>query len=130
MRKFDPLRNGMMLNMVDQSIFGLYTSSKYYYAFEIQLKYSFTFISIIQDVKSLNSYWYNIYFQAENNLEPKYKVLFFYFKQVLEENVNKRINMLQNQKKDHQFEFFYEDLKKNKIINKVDSFFEGGKFKG
>ena len=35
-----------------------------------------------------------------------------------------------NHKKEDQFEFFFENLKKTKIINKVDSFFEGGKFKG
>ena len=35
-----------------------------------------------------------------------------------------------NHKKEDQFEFFYEVLKKTKTINKVDSFFEGGQFKG
>ena len=93
----------------------------------------FKFISIIQDVKSLNSFWNNIYFHEDNNLDQKYKGLFFYFEWVFKENVGKRINMLQSQKnhkKEDQFEFFYEVLKKTKTINKVDSFFEGGQFKG
>ena len=53
-RKFDPIHNNHLINIVDQSIFGLYSAN----------------------FKSLNSYWHNIFDHNENTqLENKHSNL-------------------------------------------------------
>ena len=57
-RKLDPIHNNQLINIIDQTIFGLYSAS----------------------FKSLNSYWHNIYDFDENTmLENKFVVLLEYF---------------------------------------------------
>jgi hypothetical protein len=78
-RKFDPLHNNQLINIVDQSIFGLYSGN----------------------FKSLNAYWQNIYDSNENTqLENKLEILTEYFKNVsvefftknYVENLNENLN--------------------------------------
>ena len=60
-RKFDPLHNNQLINIVDQSIFGIYSGN----------------------FKSLNAYWHNIYDSNEKTqLENKLKFLTDYFRSV------------------------------------------------
>ena len=78
-RKFDPLHNNQLINIVDQSIFGLYSAN----------------------FKSLNAYWQNIYDSNENTqLENKLEILTEYFKNVsvdfftknYKENINENLS--------------------------------------
>ncbi|CAF0815289.1 unnamed protein product [Brachionus calyciflorus] len=70
-RKFDPLNNQLMINIMDQSIFGLYQT----------------------EFKSLNSYWENVYDQGDK-FENEFVKLFMFFSKISEEKLKQRVYAL------------------------------------
>jgi hypothetical protein len=90
-----------------------------------------------QDVKSLNSHWQNVYFHEDSSIDSKNTFLFIYFMKIVDKTLENRIQILKSQSFCKNADLVpiidsFEKLKNNsfQLLNTVDSFFEGSRFKG